>query len=65
MSHAARTRLHGFTTTLRRPGFGHTVARTAGFNSPPPAAAGVGGIILARSAGHQADADRPGPPGWT
>ena len=51
MSHAARTRLHGFTATLRRPGFGHTVARTAGFNTAAAAAAGVGGIILARVLG--------------
>jgi O-antigen/teichoic acid export membrane protein len=46
-----RTRLHGVTTTLRRPGFGHTVARTAGFNIAAAAAAGVGGIILARVLG--------------
>ena len=51
MSHAARTRLHGFTTTLRRPGFGHTVARTAGFNIASTAAAGLGGIILAHALG--------------
>ena len=51
MSHAARTRLQGFSTTLRRPGFGHTVARTAGFNIASTAAAGLGGIILARALG--------------
>ena len=51
MSHAARTRLHGFTTTLRRPGFAHTVARTAGFNVASTAAAGLGGIILAHALG--------------
>ena len=51
MSHAARTRLHGFTTTLRRPGFAHTVARTAGFNIASTAAAGLGGIILAHALG--------------
>jgi O-antigen/teichoic acid export membrane protein len=51
VSHAARTRLHGFTTTLRRPGFAHTVARTAGFNIASTAAAGLGGIILAHALG--------------
>jgi O-antigen/teichoic acid export membrane protein len=51
VSHAARTRLHGLATTLRRPGFGHTVARTAGFNIASTAAAGLGGIILARALG--------------
>ena len=51
MSHAARTRLHGFAATLRRPGFGRNVARTAGFNVASTAAAGLGGIILARALG--------------
>jgi O-antigen/teichoic acid export membrane protein len=51
VNHPALTRLQGFTATLRRPGFGHTVARTAGFNIASTAAAGLGGIILARALG--------------
>jgi O-antigen/teichoic acid export membrane protein len=51
VTHAALTRLQGFTTTLRRPGFSHTVARTAGFNVASTAAAGLGGIIVARALG--------------
>ena len=51
MNHPALIRLQGFTATLRRPGFGHTVARTAGFNIAATAAAGLGGILLARALG--------------
>lgn len=50
-AHAAPGRLQGFATTLRRPGTGRTVARTAGFNLASTAAAGLGGIILARVLG--------------
>lgn len=51
MTHAALIRLQGFTATLRRPGLRHTVARTAGFNIGCTAAAGLGGIIVARALG--------------
>jgi O-antigen/teichoic acid export membrane protein len=51
VTHAALIRLQGFTATLRRPGFSHTVARTAGFNIGSTAAAGLGGIIVARALG--------------
>jgi O-antigen/teichoic acid export membrane protein len=36
---------------LRRSGFAHSVARTAGFNFATTAAAGLGGIIIARAVG--------------
>ena len=49
--HAALGRLHGMATTVRRSGPGRNVARTAGFNVASTAAAGLGGIILARAFG--------------
>lgn len=50
-AHAAHSRLQAFVTTLRRPGMGGSIARTAGFNIASTAAAGLGGIILARVLG--------------
>jgi O-antigen/teichoic acid export membrane protein len=50
VTHAAH-RLREFSATLRRPGLRHTVARTAGFNIGSTAAAGLGGIIVARALG--------------
>ena len=50
-SRAAPGRLQGLATTLRRPGVGHRVARTAGFNLASTVAAGLGGVILARVLG--------------
>ncbi|MGH3274078.1 MAG: oligosaccharide flippase family protein [Streptosporangiaceae bacterium] len=50
-AHAAPTRLHGLTTTLRRPGIRRSIARTAGFNVASTIAAGVGGVIVARALG--------------
>ncbi len=51
MIHAAPPRRQGFASTLRRPGVGRLVARTAGFNVASTAAAGLGGVILARVLG--------------
>lgn len=51
MTHAAPTRLHGLTTSLRRPGIRRSVARTAGFNIAATLASGLGGVILARALG--------------
>jgi O-antigen/teichoic acid export membrane protein len=50
-AHAAPSRIQGLATTLRWPGIGQTIARTAGFNVASTAAAGLGGIILARTVG--------------
>jgi O-antigen/teichoic acid export membrane protein len=49
--HAAPNRIQLIATTLRWPGVGRSVARTAGFNVAATAAAGLGGIILARAVG--------------
>lgn len=49
--HAAPTRLYGFALRLRHPGIGQSIARTAGFNVAAAGAAGLGGIILARTLG--------------
>lgn len=51
MTHAAQTRLQAVTTSLRRPGMGRSVARTAGFNVLSTVTAGLGGVILARALG--------------
>ncbi len=50
-AHAAPSRVQGLATTLRRPGTGRTIARTAGFNIASTVAAGLGGVILARAMG--------------
>ena len=50
-AHAAPSRLHGLGTALRWPGAGRAIARTAGFNAAATAAAGLGGILLARTLG--------------
>ena len=50
-SAASSARLEGFATKLRRPGMQRSIARTAGFNVAAAAAAGLGGIILARTLG--------------
>ncbi len=47
----AHRRLRGVTTTIRSPGIGRSVASTAGFNVTLIGAAGLGGIILARTVG--------------
>jgi O-antigen/teichoic acid export membrane protein len=50
-AHTAPGRLHGLGATLRWHGAGRTVARTAGFNMASTVAAGMGGILLARTLG--------------
>lgn len=50
-THAAPNRLKGLAATLSRPGFGRSVAHTTGFNLASTMAAGLGGVILARSLG--------------
>jgi O-antigen/teichoic acid export membrane protein len=47
----ALARLQGLATSVRWPGIGQSIARTAGFNVAAAAAAGLGGIILARTVG--------------
>jgi O-antigen/teichoic acid export membrane protein len=44
-------RIQGLAATLRWQGIGRSIARTAGFNLAGTAAAGLGGIILARAVG--------------
>ncbi len=51
MTHAAPTRIDRFAATMRRPGMGQTIARTAGFNITATIASGLAGIILARALG--------------
>jgi O-antigen/teichoic acid export membrane protein len=48
---AAQRRLQGLATTLHWPGAGQAVARTAGFNVGSTVAAGLGGLLLARTLG--------------
>ena len=48
---AAGGRLRELTSALWRRGIGHLVARTAGYNLASAAAAGLGGIIVARALG--------------
>jgi O-antigen/teichoic acid export membrane protein len=50
-ANAAPSRLQGLATTLRWRGAGRAVARTAGFNMGSTIAAGLAGIILARTLG--------------
>ena len=50
-AHAAPSRIQLVAATLRWPGVGRSIARTAGFNVAATAAAGLGGIILARAVG--------------
>jgi O-antigen/teichoic acid export membrane protein len=50
-AHAAPSRVQGLIATLRLPGAGRTVARTAGFNMASTIAAGLGGLIVARTLG--------------
>ena len=50
-AHAAPSRLHRIATTLHWRGTGRTVARTAGFNVVSTVAAGLGGVLLARTLG--------------
>jgi len=50
-AHAEPSRLQGFATTLRRPGFAHAVARTAAFNVTSALVAGLGGVVIARVLG--------------
>jgi O-antigen/teichoic acid export membrane protein len=49
--HAAPSRLHEATAALGRSGTVAAVARTAGFNMLATAAAGLGGVLLARAVG--------------
>ena len=49
--HAAPSRLQGIATTLHWSGVGRAVARTAGFNVAATIAAGLGGVIVARTLG--------------
>ena len=51
MTHAAPTRIDRFAATVRRPGVGRTIARTAGFNITATIASGLAGIVLARALG--------------
>lgn len=50
-SHAAPSRIQLLAASVRRSGAVRTVARTAGFNVASTAAAGLGGILLARAVG--------------
>ena len=50
-THAAPGRLQGLAATLHWPGAGRAVARTAGFNVAGTVAAGLGGLLLARTLG--------------
>jgi O-antigen/teichoic acid export membrane protein len=50
-AHAAPSRLQQVATTLRWPDVGRSIARTAGFNMASTIAAGLGGILLARTVG--------------
>jgi hypothetical protein len=50
-AHAAPGRLQGLAATLHWPGAGRAVARTAGFNVASTVAAGLGGLLLARTLG--------------
>jgi O-antigen/teichoic acid export membrane protein len=50
-THAELRRLRGYATAVRRPGFVHTVARTAGFNITSAVVAGAGGVLVARVLG--------------
>lgn len=50
-AHAAPGRIQGLGATLHWPSAGRAIARTAGFNMASTAAAGLGGILLARTVG--------------
>jgi O-antigen/teichoic acid export membrane protein len=50
-SHAAPSRLHVLATCVRKSSMSHRIARTAGFNVAAAAAAGLGGIVMARALG--------------
>jgi O-antigen/teichoic acid export membrane protein len=50
-AHAAPSRTRKLAATLHWPGIGRSIARTAGYNVASAAAAGLGGIILARAVG--------------
>jgi O-antigen/teichoic acid export membrane protein len=50
-AHAAPSRLHSAAASVRAPGLIHNVARTAGFNVTSAVAAGLGGIVIARTLG--------------
>jgi O-antigen/teichoic acid export membrane protein len=50
-THAEFLRLRGYATAVRRPGFAHTVARTAAFNVGAAVVAGLGGVLVARVLG--------------
>jgi O-antigen/teichoic acid export membrane protein len=50
-AHTASGRVQFLVTTVRRPGTARSIARTAGFNVASTAAAGLGGILLARAVG--------------
>lgn len=51
MTHAAPTRIAGTHLQLRRAGLGREIARTAAFNIAQTAAAGLGGVVIARALG--------------
>jgi len=50
-AHAAPGRMHSLAATVRWHGAGQAIARTAGFNVASSVAAGLGGILLARTLG--------------
>jgi len=50
-AHTAPSRIQLLATSVRWPGVGRSIARTAGFNVASTATAGLGGIILARTLG--------------
>jgi len=50
-THPVPGRLQGLASALHWPGAGRTIARTAGFNMAAAVAAGLGGIVLARTVG--------------
>jgi O-antigen/teichoic acid export membrane protein len=63
-AHAAPTRLQGLATTLRWRSVGRVVARTAGYNMGSTAAAGLAGIVLARTLGPAARGDYAAITAW-
>ena len=62
--HASPTRIRGLASVARRPGMVQSIIRTAGFNFGAMAAAGLGGIILARTVGPSVRGDYAAISAW-
>ena len=62
--HASPTRIRGLASVVRRPGMVQSMIRTAGFNFGAMAAAGLGGIILARTVGPSVRGDYAAISAW-